>query len=158
MTGTKMRVCFIEACWHQDIVDEIRRGFVDELGRKGDLNLAVISVPGILEIPLQAKFAAKTHQYDAIVAAGLVVTGGIYQYQFVLSAVVHALMSIQVEFEIPIISALFTPLGGEDEDRQEFFLRHAALKGKECAVACRAVITMTEAWRRASPALDESSA
>ena len=38
----------------------------------------VFEVPGSFEIPLHAQMLAKTRRYTAIVAAGLVVDGGIY--------------------------------------------------------------------------------
>jgi hypothetical protein len=38
-------------------------------------------VPGSFEIPLHAQILAKTRRYTAIVAAGLVVDGGIYRHE-----------------------------------------------------------------------------
>jgi 6,7-dimethyl-8-ribityllumazine synthase len=140
-----MRICFIEASWHKDVVDKIRHFFIAEISRLEDAHIDVITVPGIYEIPLQAKLAAKRKAHDAIVAAGVIVTGGLYQYEFVAAAVVNSLMQIQLECETPIISALFSPLEAEDGDVEAFLLQHAELKGKESAVACRDIIHLM--WR-----------
>ena len=43
-------------------------------------SIDVIEVPGSFEIPLQAKRAARSGRYDAIVAAGLGIDGGIYAH------------------------------------------------------------------------------
>ncbi len=93
---------------------------------------------------------AKRRQHDAIIAAGVILTGGVYQYEYIASTVIMSLMDLQLEFETPIISALFTPLEGNDPDAQEFFLAHAELKGKEAATACRQLIPLMRD-RKSSP-------
>ena len=58
---------------------------------------------------MQAKLLAKTGKYAVIVAAGFVVDGGIYRHEFVSETVIGALMRIQLDTEIPIISVVLTP-------------------------------------------------
>jgi len=151
-----VHICLIEATWHKDLVAEIRRGFVAEICRDGDARVEVVTVPGIFEIPLQAKLVSKRGRVDAIVAAGVIVTGGIYQYEYIASAVVCALMDIQVEFEVPILSALFTPLESADVEAERYFLRHAELKGREVADACRQVLGLARHSSK-SPKLSRSA-
>src|SRR5215469_11480722 len=83
------RIAFIQSCWHKDIVDRCREGFVPELARLGIAKdrIDFFEVPGAFEIPLQAKLLAKSERYAAIVAAGFVVDGGIYRHEFVADAV-----------------------------------------------------------------------
>ncbi|MBQ7807961.1 6,7-dimethyl-8-ribityllumazine synthase, partial [Rhodococcus sp. (in: high G+C Gram-positive bacteria)] len=76
------RIAFIQATWHRNIVDRARDGFTDaivELGYPKD-TVDFFEVPGAFEIPLHARRLAKTGRYQAIVAAGLVVDGGIYRH------------------------------------------------------------------------------
>src|SRR5258708_18761814 len=51
------RVAFIQSCWHKDIVDRCRVGFLAEFGRLGlaEELVELFEVPGAFEIPLQAK-------------------------------------------------------------------------------------------------------
>ena len=56
----------------------------------------LFEVPGSFEIPLHAQLLAKTRRYTAIVAAGLVVDGGIYRHEFVADTVIKALMDVQL--------------------------------------------------------------
>ena len=72
-------IAFIRAEWHADIVDRAKSGFLDELQSAGlDSQMVdVFSVPGAYEIPLLAKKLAQTGRYSGIVAAALVVDGGI---------------------------------------------------------------------------------
>jgi 6,7-dimethyl-8-ribityllumazine synthase len=46
---------------------------------------------------------ARSGRYDAIVACGLVVNGGIYRHEFVGAAVIDALMRVQLDTEVPVL-------------------------------------------------------
>jgi 6,7-dimethyl-8-ribityllumazine synthase len=137
-TATK-RIAFVQACWHKEIVDQGRNAFVAEIGRHG-LSADCIDcyeVPGSLEIPLQAKLLAQTGKYATIVAAGFVVNGGIYRHEFVAQTVIDALMRVQLETEVPIISLVLTPQQFHEHDaHHKFFHEHFQVKGAEAAVAC----------------------
>lgn len=133
------RIAFVQSCWHKDIVEQCRTAFVAELARlgAGETPVDVFEVPGAFEIPLQAKLLARSGRYDAIVAAGLVVDGGIYRHEFVADAVISGLMRVQIETEVPVISAVLTPqLFHEHEEHRRFFHEHFLVKGREAAAAC----------------------
>jgi 6,7-dimethyl-8-ribityllumazine synthase len=109
--NTSDRIAFVQACWHKDIVDQGRDAFVTEIERQGLVREQIdfFEVPGSLEIPLQAKLLAKTGRYTAIIGAGLIVNGGIYRHEFVAATVIDAMMQVQLDAEIPIISLVLTP-------------------------------------------------
>jgi 6,7-dimethyl-8-ribityllumazine synthase len=137
------RVAFVQSCWHRDIVDQARIAFMRKIKKVRLVRHVVdcFEVPGAFEIPLQAKLLAKSGKYAAIVAAGFVVDGGIYRHEFVAASVIDALMSVQLESEIPIISVVLTPQRfHEHEDHLQFFRRHFTKKGEEAALACAATI------------------
>ena len=85
-TAARPRIAFIQSCWHRDIVDELRDAFLAEQGRIDSRSVDLIEVPGAFEIPLRAKLEALSGTYAAVVAAGLVVDGGIYRHEFVATA------------------------------------------------------------------------
>ena len=133
------RVAFIQACWHKEIVDQSRKGFVAEMISQGyqESDIDFFEVGGAFEIPLHAKLLAKSGRYAGIVAAGLVVDGGIYRHEFVASTVVSTLMSLQLETDVPIFSAVLTPHHfHEHVEHRKYFHRHFAVKGTEVAEAC----------------------
>ena len=131
------RIAFIQSCWHRDIVDQCRDSFMKEMAARGPSKIDLFEVPGAFEIPLQAKLLAKTGHYSAIVAAGFVVDGGIYRHEFVAGAVIDALMQVQLETEVRVISAVLTPqLFHEHAAHVDFFHRHFVVKGAEAAHAC----------------------
>ena len=133
------RIAFIQSGWHKDIVDQCRVAFVAELAKMGYRNIPidVFEVPGAFEIPLQAKLLAQSGRYAAIVAAGFVVDGGIYRHEFVAGAVIDGLMRVQLETDVPLISAVLTPQRfHEHDEHRRFFREHFLVKGAEAAAAC----------------------
>ncbi len=136
--SSKPKIALIQASWHFDIVDKCRVGLVDELTRQGwgADQIEIFKVPGAFDIPLLAKQLAKTGDYDAIVASGFVVDGGIYRHDFVSSAVIDGLMQVQLETDVPVLSAVLTPHQfQETEPHIAFFQEHFVTKGKEAADA-----------------------
>ena len=133
------RVAFIQAAWHSDIVNQSRDSFISECEKLGipETQMDFFEVPGSLEIPLQSKLLAKTGHYAIIVAAGLIVDGGIYRHDFVAGTVLDAMMQVQLELEVPILSVVLTPHHfQETEAHENFFFEHFKIKGAEAAVAC----------------------
>ena len=146
-TPATKRIAFLHATWHEEIVLNCLEGFKKELSSRGyDVSLIdVIPVPGAYEIPLQAKLLAKSGQYAAIAGSALVVDGGIYRHDFVAQTVCNALMQIQLETEVPVLTAVLTPHHfHEHAEHIEYFSRHFLKKGLELANACDQAIQLTE--------------
>jgi 6,7-dimethyl-8-ribityllumazine synthase len=132
-------IAFIQAGWHKRIVNQAFEAFVEECSQSGlpKPQIELFEVPGSLEIPLQAKLLANSGNYAIIVAAGLIVDGGIYRHDFVASSVLDAMMQIQLDSEVPILSVVLTPHNFQESGAHEsFFLEHFKLKGREAAQAC----------------------
>ncbi len=138
-SGNDRRIAFVQSCWHKDLVDQARKAFLAEIAQLGTTESRVdcFEVTGAFEIPLYAQRLATSGTYDAIVAAGLVVDGGIYRHEFVASAVVDGLMRVQLDTGVPVISAVLTPHHfHEHETHRAFFFEHLETKGVEAARAC----------------------
>jgi 6,7-dimethyl-8-ribityllumazine synthase len=142
------RVAFVQSSWHRDVVEECRIAFLRESEARHITNIDVFEVPGSFEIPLHAQILAKTRRYTAIVAAGLVVDGGIYRHEFVADTVIKALMDVQLRTEVPVFSAVLTPQQfHESAAHFEFFRKHFATKGVEVAEACANTLLSLERLR-----------
>jgi 6,7-dimethyl-8-ribityllumazine synthase len=150
------RIAFVQSCWHRDIVDQCRLAFVSEMKKLGhpESQIDFFEVAGAFEIPLHAKLLAKSGRYGAIVAAGLVVDGGIYRHEFVAQAVIHGLMEVQLQTEVPVLSAVLTPhhFHGHEE-HQSFFHAHFLVKGSEAARACADVMGKVRRLKKADALL-----
>src|SRR6266481_7264159 len=142
------RVAFVQSSWHRDVVEECRIAFLAESAARHITNIDVFEVPGSFEIPLHAQILAKTRRYTAIVAAGLVVDGGIYRHEFVADTVIKALMDVQLRTEVPVFSAVLTPQQfHESAAHFDFFRKHFATKGVEVAEACANTLLSLERLR-----------
>ena len=139
----KPKVALIQACWHFDIVDKAREGFLTELGVQGvdASGVNIFKVPGAYDIPLMAKRLCESGQYSAVVATGFIVDGGIYRHDFVSTAVIDGLMRVQLDTDVPVLSVVLTPHNfQETDDHEAFFREHFVKKGEEAARACVQII------------------
>lgn len=136
-----LRFAFIKANWHSEIVTQALVGFRERLADcSNNIVIEVFEVPGAFEMPLQAQTLAGTGCYDAIVAAALVVDGGIYRHDFVANAVISGLMQAQLATSVPILSVSLTPHHFQPtEEHIKFFSRHFIQKGREAAEAALAI-------------------
>jgi 6,7-dimethyl-8-ribityllumazine synthase len=136
---TDLRFAFIEASWHADIVHQARDAFFATMAEAGvgAERIDVFDVAGAFEIPLHAQCLARSGRYAAIIGSALVADDGIYRHDIVSTTVVGALMQVQLETGVPVISAVLTPHHfHEHAEHRKYFLRNFALKGTEAATAC----------------------
>ncbi len=152
-TNRRARIAVICASWHADIVGQARQSLLAEFERSPAPPRVVdhFEVPGAFEIPLLAQQLALGGRYDAIVACGLVVNGGIYRHEFVGAAVIDGLMRVQLDTGVPVLSAVLTPRDfHEHDDHHRFFSEHFVKKGVEVARACLATVAGLRAARLAA--------
>lgn len=136
MTDT-LKIAFIKARWHAEIVDQAYVGFnkrLSALGRKAEV--VAYDVPGAFEMPLLAKKLGESGKFDAVVCAALVVDGGIYRHDFVAATVVEGLMRAQMDTGVPVFSVSLTPHHFQpSEEHMSFYHQHFVKKGEEAANA-----------------------
>lgn len=144
MTDKTPRIAFVKARWHSDVVDRAYDGFTEAAAKLiPGAKIDAYDVPGAFEMPLLAKKLAQTGKYDAVVAAALVVDGGIYRHDFVATAVVTGLMNVGLETGVPCFSVSLTPHNYQETDLLTAFYRdHFVKKGAEAAEAVRQVLEL----------------
>ena len=77
----------------------------------------------------------------------------IYRHEFVSSTVIDALMRVQLETGVPILSAVLTPQAfHEHDEHRSFFREHFKVKGEEVAGACAQTLSSLSAISQAWPA------
>ncbi|MGA7809348.1 6,7-dimethyl-8-ribityllumazine synthase [Bradyrhizobium sp.] len=135
---THTRFAFVKAGWHADIVGKALEGFTEIIPIQ---QVEVFDVPGAFELPLLARDLATSGKYVAVVAAALVVDGGIYRHDFVASAVVNGLMRAGLDSGVPVLSVSLTPHHyQETEHHRSIYLAHFATKGREAARAALEIV------------------
>ena len=133
------RIAIVASAWHREIVAAGTDAIRAELARARTPpdTVDLFEVPGAFEIPLHVRRLARSGRYDAVIACGLVVNGGIYRHEFVAAAVIDGLMQVQLEADVPVLSAVLTPRDfHEHDEHRQFFRAHFEKKGGEAARAC----------------------
>ena len=143
---SSVKIAFVQSCWHEDIVDQARLGFAEQLEKSGvNVRVDYFRVPGAFEIPLKCKQLLKTGEYALAAGAGFVVDGGIYRHEFVAQTVVNALMQVQLELSLPVLSVVLTPKQQfNEEEHHTFFFDHMKLKGAEAAVVAAELLKQSQ--------------
>jgi len=90
------------------VVSEYNREYTDALLASArtalsGCELKIVRVPGAYEIPLQVQRLARSKQYAAIIALGLIWQGRTQHAQEILRAVTDALMRIMLETDVPVL-------------------------------------------------------
>lgn len=130
---TLPRYAFIKANWHSDVVERALDGFAEVIAPE---QIDVFDVPGAFEMPLLARDLANTGRYACVIAAALVVDGGIYRHEFVAQAVVDGLMRAGLDSGVPVLSVSLTPHQYHDTAHHvAIFRAHFEEKGREAARA-----------------------
>jgi len=133
-----MNIALISASWHADLLAGASGSCKEVLAGN---NVAEFTVPGALEIPLFAQALARSGKYDAIIAFGLIVDGGIYRHEFVADAVISGMMRVQLDTSVPVFSCVLTPQHfNESPERLAYFREHLVMKGKEVGKACLSML------------------
>ena len=143
LEGKGRTIGIVVARFNSFISEKLLEGAIDSLTRSGveTEDITEARVPGAFEIPLHAKRLALSGRYAAVVGCALVVDGGIYRHEFVATTVVNALMTLQLETGVPMLSAVLTPHHfHEHAEHRKYFHRHFAVKGTEAAQACVATV------------------
>ena len=84
---------------------------------------------------------ARSGRFAAVVAVAFVVDGGIYRHDFVAGTVLDAMMRVQLDTGVPVLSAVLAPHNfQETEPHIRFFKEHFVVKGREAADACRLIL------------------
>lgn len=139
----KYRIAFVQSGWHSDIVNQAKTAFLETVEAAAEVE--TFEVPGAFELPLHVRTIAETGRFDAVVAAGFVVDGGIYRHEFVADAVISGLMRVQLDSGVPVFSSVLTPQQfHESKDHVDFFMHHMVGKGAEVATACLATLRARE--------------
>jgi len=140
---THQKIAFVQSGWHEDLVDQARKGFAEQLAALGlTAKVDYFRVPGAFEIPLKIKQLLRSGEYALAVGTGFVVDGGIYRHEFVAQTVVDALMQVQLEMELPVLSVVLTPKETFSEvEHHDFFFNHMKIKGTEAADVVAELLT-----------------
>ncbi len=119
--------------FHRDFTEAMLQAAERELVRH---ELTVVWVPGSFEIPLQVQRLARTGQFDAVLALGLVWQGETLHNTEILRAVTDALMRISLETNVPVVHEVLS-VSSKKQAKERTCGKLS--RGREAALAALAV-------------------
>jgi len=113
----------------------------EELHKRGvrAQNVLIVTVPGVLEIPLTLYKMADSRRFDALIALGSVIRGETYLFELLANESAAGLAAVQRDTRVPVANAIIIT----DDDDQAMVRMH--VKGAEAA---RAAIEMANLLKK----------
>ena len=105
-----LRVAIVASRWNDFIVSRLIGGATDALERLGASSdaITVIRVPGSFELPLAAKRAAVSDEYDAVICLGVVIRGETSHNEYIGAEVIKGVAQVSLETNLPITLGVVT--------------------------------------------------
>jgi 6,7-dimethyl-8-ribityllumazine synthase len=105
-----LRVAIVASRWNDFIVSRLIGGATDALERLGASSdaITVIRVPGSFELPLAAKRAAVSDEYDAVICLGVVIRGETSHNEYIAAEVIKGVAQVSLETNLPITLGVVT--------------------------------------------------
>lgn len=110
LSAEGLRVAVVASRWNDFIVSRLIGGAVDaleRLGASGDA-ITIIRVPGSFELPMAAKRAALSDEYDAVVCLGVVIRGETSHNEYIAAEVIKGIANVSLETNLPITLGVVT--------------------------------------------------
>lgn len=145
--GASANFVILVARFNSFVVDSLLAGALDVLKRQGvtEDSITVIKVPGAFELPLVAQKAAKTGNYDAIIALGAVIRGGTPHFDYVAGECTKGLGQVSLNNEIPVAFGVLTV-----DSIEQAIERSGTKAGNKGADAAMTALEMVSVMRKLS--------
>lgn len=140
LTARGSRIAIVAARWNDAVVAPML-ACAEEILDKADADVVeVLRVPGAFELPLAAKWLARSGDYDGIVALGAVIRGETPHFDYVCNECARGLSDVQLEYDVPVGFGLITA----DDMAQAMARAGGAVgnKGEEATLAALEMIAL----------------
>ena len=110
LSAEGLRVAIVASRWNDFIISRLIGGAVDALERLGASSdaITIIRVPGSFELPMAAKRAAMSDEYDAVVCLGVVIRGETSHNEYIAAEVIKGVANVSLETNLPITLGVVT--------------------------------------------------
>ncbi len=105
MSAEGLRFAVVAARWNEQYVRRLVDAALDTLRRAGarDENVELTWVPGSLELPVAASWAADSGRFDAILAFGVVIRGETEHFRLVADGATQGLQRVALDTGVPVL-------------------------------------------------------
>ncbi len=96
--------------YHDFVTERLERGAREALAAAGvpEPSVTVVHVPGAFEIPIAARHAAESGQFDAVICLGCLIRGATPHFDYIASAVAHGLTDASGATGVPMTFGVLT--------------------------------------------------
>lgn len=110
LSAQGLRVAIVASRWNDFIVSRLIGGATDALERLGASSdaITIIRVPGSFELPIAAKRAALSDEYDAVICLGVIIRGETSHNEYIASEVIKGVAQVSLETNLPITLGVVT--------------------------------------------------
>ena len=148
--GRGRQIAVVAARFNEEVTTPLLEGCLARLRESGvpEKSIFVGRVPGAFEVPLAAKWAAKTGRYAAVIALGALIRGDTPHFDYISQACSHGLMDVSLEAAIPVAFGVLTC-----DTVEQALARVGGSMGHKGGEAADAALAMLELRNQMTPAL-----
>ena len=108
MSAVGRRFAVVAARWNEALVKRLVDAALDTLRRQGarDEDVALTWVPGSLELPVAASWAARSGRFDAVIALGVVIRGETEHIRLVAEGAAQGLQRVALDTGVPVLNGV----------------------------------------------------
>ena len=99
-----LKIAIVRPDYHRELNSNLENSCRRTLAKHGvrEVNITTLVVPGSWEIPVVVQKAARTGEFDGIVAFGIILRGETHHFDMIASEVGRALMQISLDSGVPV--------------------------------------------------------
>ena len=131
-----MKICIVVSDYYKEISENLLKGSVTELKKKGYNNIKIKYVSGAFEIP--NLISRNINKFNAFLALGCIIKGETDHYYFISQAVTIGLMNLSIKSKKPIGLGILTCNNIEQASTRASIKKKN--KGKEVASAIISIL------------------
>ncbi|MFA6037364.1 MAG: 6,7-dimethyl-8-ribityllumazine synthase [Legionellales bacterium] len=138
-------IAIVMSRFNSIIVDNLLKGALDTFKRHGVVaaEIAIIRVPGALELPIAVQTVAAQKKYAGILALGCVIRGETPHFDYVAGESIKGLHQISLANNLPIIMSVLTT-----DTVEQAFDRAGAKSGNKGSEGAIALLEMIDLLKK----------
>ena len=143
MSAAGLRFAVIAARWNETLVKRLVDAAVETLRRQGarDEDVELTWVPGSLELPVAASWAAESGRCDAVLAFGVVIRGETEHFRLVAEGAASGLQRVALDTGVPVLNGVLAV-----HDAAQAEARSGGTHGNTGAQVALAALTMASLY------------
>jgi 6,7-dimethyl-8-ribityllumazine synthase len=155
VSAAGFRFAIVVSRWNSELTSRLADGAVEALRSCGatDDAVDVFRVPGAFELPVVCLKTAKTGNFDAVIALGVVIRGETPHFEYVAGQAAAGILQASMQSGVPVMFGVVT--ADTSEQARSRCGERADNKGYEAALSA---VEMVNLFREMDAAADDAKA